>query len=84
MLLQAFFSIRSERQLTERLGFDLLFRWFVGIGLDDAAWDPSVFFQEPRAPVGRRRRSQAVSSAGLAQPRVKLLLSNDHFSVDAR
>jgi transposase len=43
MLLQAFFSIRSEQQLTERLGFDLLFRWFVGIGVDDAAWDPSVF-----------------------------------------
>ena len=37
MLLQAFYSIRSERQLMERLAFDLLFRWFVGIGVDDAA-----------------------------------------------
>ena len=36
MLLQAFYSIRSERQLTERLEFELLFRWFVGIGVDDA------------------------------------------------
>src|SRR5262245_47626088 len=43
MLLQAFYSIRSERQLMERLEFDLLFRWFVGIGVDDAAWDHSVF-----------------------------------------
>jgi transposase len=39
MLLQAFYSIRSERQLMERLEFDLLFRWFVAIGVDDAAWD---------------------------------------------
>jgi transposase len=38
-LLQAFYSIRSERQLMERLEYDLLFRWFVGLGVDDAAWD---------------------------------------------
>src|SRR5690606_34325086 len=43
MLLQAFFSIRSERQLMERLEFDLLFRWFVGLGIDDAVWDHSTF-----------------------------------------
>ena len=43
MLLQAFYSIRSERQLMERLEFDLLFRWFVGIGVDDAVWDHSMF-----------------------------------------
>ena len=43
MLLQAFYSIRSERQLMERLEFDLLFRWFVGLGIDDAVWDHSVF-----------------------------------------
>ena len=43
MLLQAFYSIRSERQLMERLDFDLLFRWFVGLGIDDAVWDHSVF-----------------------------------------
>ena len=39
MLLQTFYSIRSERRLMERLEYDLLFRWFVGIGVDDAAWD---------------------------------------------
>jgi transposase len=43
MLLQAFYSIRSERLLMERLEYDLLFRWFVGIGIDEAAWDHSVF-----------------------------------------
>jgi transposase len=43
MLLQAFYSIRSERQLMERLEYDLLFRWFVGIGVDDPAWDHSTF-----------------------------------------
>ncbi len=43
MLLQAFYSIRSERLLMERLEYDLLFRWFVGIGIDDPAWDHSVF-----------------------------------------
>ena len=43
MLLQAFYSIRSERQLMERLEYDLLFRWFVGLGVDDPAWDHSTF-----------------------------------------
>src|SRR5258708_13914955 len=43
MLLQAFYTIRSERLLMERLEYDLLFRWFVGIGVDDGAWDHSVF-----------------------------------------
>ena len=42
-LLQAFYTIRSERQLMERLDFDLLFRWFVGLGIDDEVWDHSVF-----------------------------------------
>jgi transposase len=42
MLLQAFYSICSERQLMDRLEFDLLFRWFVGIGVDDAARDHST------------------------------------------
>jgi transposase len=41
MLLQAFYSVRSERQLMERLDHDLLFRWFVGLGIGDPAWDHS-------------------------------------------
>src|ERR1700704_1548191 len=43
MLLQAFYSVRSERQLMERLDTDLLFRWFVGLNIDDPVWDPTVF-----------------------------------------
>jgi transposase len=43
MLLQTFYSIRPERLLMDQLEYDLLFRWFVGIGVDDAAWDHSVF-----------------------------------------
>ena len=43
MLLQAFYSIRSERLLMERLEYDLLYRWFAGMGVDDAVWDHSVF-----------------------------------------
>jgi IS5 family transposase len=45
MLLQAFYSVRSERQLMERIEFDLLFRWFVGIGMDDPVWDHSTFIK---------------------------------------
>ena len=43
MPLQAFYTIRSERQLMERLKFDLLFRWFVGLSADEPAWDHSTF-----------------------------------------
>ena len=43
LLLQAFYSIRSERQLVERVDFDLLFRWFVGLGVDDPVWDATTF-----------------------------------------
>ena len=48
MLLQAFYSIRSERQLMERIEFDLLFRWFVGLGIDDPVWDHSTFSHAER------------------------------------
>ena len=81
MLLQAFYSIRSERQLMERLEFDLLFRWFVGIGVDDAAWDHSVFSKN-RERLLEGDIAAKLLSAVLAQPRVKRLLSTDHFSVD--
>jgi transposase len=42
-LLQAFYTIRSERQLMEQLNYNLLFRWFVGLGIDDAVWDHSTY-----------------------------------------
>src|SRR3979409_1983620 len=56
LLLQAFYSIRSERLLMERLEYDLLFRWFVGIGVDVAAWDHSVFSKHRDALRGAAAR----------------------------
>jgi len=81
MLLQAFYGIRSERQLMERIEFDLLFRWFVGLGVDEAVWDHSSFSTN-------RDRLLSGEIAGkflraiLVQPKVKRLISSDHFSVD--
>ena len=81
MLLQAFYSIRSERLLMERLEYDLLFRWFVGIGVDDAAWDHSVFSKN-RDRLLEGEIAAKFLAAVLAQPKVNKLLSSDHFSVD--
>ena len=81
MLLQAFYSIRSERLLMERLEYDLLFRWFVGIGVDDAVWDHSVFSKN-RDRLLEGDIATKFLAAVLAQPKVKSLLSSDHFSVD--
>ena len=46
LLLQAFYTIRSERQLMEQLDYNLLYRWFVGLGVDEAVWVPTVFLLE--------------------------------------
>ena len=81
MLLQAFYGIRSERQLMERMEFDLLFRWFVGLGVDDATWDHSSFTTN-RDRLLEGEIAAKFLAAILAQPRVKRLLSSDHFSVD--
>lgn len=81
MLLQAFYSIRSERQSMERLEFHLPFRWFVGVGVDDAAWDHSTFSQN-RERLLEGDVAAKLLSAVLAQPRVKRLPSTDPFSVD--
>jgi len=81
MLLQAFYGIRSERQLMERMEFDLLFRWFVGLGVDDAAWDHSSFSKN-RDRLLEGQIAGKFLRAVLAQPRVKRLMSSDHFSVD--
>jgi transposase len=81
MLLQAFYGIRSERQLMERMEFDLLFRWFVGLGVDDQAWDHSSFTKN-RDRLMEGEIAAKFLQAVLAQPRVKRLLSSDHFSVD--
>lgn len=81
MLLQSFYGIRSERQLMERLEFDLLFRWFVGLGVDDPVWDHSTFSKN-RDRLLEGEIAAKFLSAVLAQPQVKRLLSSDHFSVD--
>ncbi len=81
LLLQAFYSIRSERQLMEQLDFNLLYRWFVGLGIDDGVWDASTFCKN------RDRLLEAEIAAKflagiIAHKRVKRLLCRDHFSVD--
>jgi transposase len=81
MLLQAFYGIRSERQLMERMEFDLLFRWFVGLGVDDPAWDHSSFSKN-RDRLLEGQVAAKFLRAVLVQPQVKRLLSSDHFSVD--
>src|SRR4030081_1215908 len=81
MLLQAFYSVRSERQLMERLEFDLLFRWFVGLGIDDPAWDHSTFSKNRDRLLDGEIAAKFLAAV-LAQPRVRRLISSDHFSVD--
>jgi transposase len=81
MLLQAFYGIRSERQLMERMEFDLLFRWFVGLAVDDPAWDHSSFSKN-RDRLLEGEIAAKFLAAVVAQPKVKRLLSSDHFSVD--
>lgn len=80
-LLQLFYSIRSERQLMERMDFDLLFRWFVGLGIDDAVWDHSVFSKN-RDRLLNTEIAQGFLTALLTEPNVTRLLSHEHFSVD--
>ncbi|WPP06185.1 IS5 family transposase [Methylocella tundrae] len=81
MLLQAFYSVRSGRQLMERLDTDLLFRWFVGLSVDDAVWDATVFSKNRDRLLEGAIAAQFLAAV-LARPRVKRLLSNEHFSVD--
>lgn len=80
-LLQLFYSIRSERQLMERLDFDLLFRWFVGLGMDDPVWDASTFSKN-RDRLLNSEIAQGFLAALLSEPKVNRLLSHEHFSVD--
>ena len=81
LLLQAFYSIRSERQLVERIEYDLLFRWFVGLGIEDPVWDATTFTKN-RDRLLAGDVAQQFLAALLAQKQVKRLLSSEHFSVD--
>ena len=81
LLLQAFYSVRSERQLMEQLDYNLLFRWFVGLGVDDAIWDVTVFTKNRDRLLDGEIAAKFLRAV-LAQPKVKALLSDEHFSVD--
>ncbi|WP_429591815.1 IS5 family transposase [Sphingomonas zeicaulis] len=81
MLLQAFYSVRSERQLMERLEFDLLFRWFVGLGVDEPVWDHSTFSKNRDRLLAGEIAAKFLTAI-LERHRVRRLLSSDHFSVD--
>jgi transposase len=80
-LLQLLYSIRSERQLAERLEFDMLFRWFVGLSIDEKVFDASTFSKN-RDRLLTQEIAQRFLSSLLALPEVKGLLSAEHFSVD--
>ena len=81
LLLQAFYTIRSERQLMEQLHYNMLYRWFVGLGADDPVWVPTVFSKNRdrllKAEVARKFLSEL-----LTHKEVRALLSDEHFSVD--
>src|SRR5262249_18423638 len=81
LLLQAFYTVRSERQLMEQLDFNLLYRWFVGLSIDDPVWDATVFCKN-RDRLIDGDIARKFFAAPLKQPKVRALLSSDHVSVD--
>jgi transposase len=81
LLLQAFYTVRSERQLMEQLAYNLLFRWFVGLSMDDAVWDATVFCKN-RDRLLDGDIARKFMTGVLNQPQVRKLLSSEHFSVD--
>jgi transposase len=81
LLLQALYTIRSERQLMEQLDFNLLFRWFVGLGIDDAVWSPTTFTKN-RDRLLDGEIATAFFEAVLIHADTARLLSHEHFTVD--
>ncbi|MGI9294414.1 MAG: IS5 family transposase [Pseudomonadales bacterium] len=81
LLLQILYSIRSERQLVERLNYDLLFRWFVGLNIDDAVWHATTFTKN-RDRLLACDIAEGFFAAVSKQASAKKLLSKDHFTVD--
>lgn len=80
LLLQVLYTIRSERLLMEQLDYNLLFRWFVGLNMDDRVWDPTTFSKNRerllRGEIAQRFFAQALTGA-------QALLSDEHFTVDS-
>ena len=81
LLLQVFYTVRSERMLCEQLEYNLLFRWFVGLGMDGKVWDATVFTKNRDRLLGGEI-AQHFFDAVLAQARRRGWLSDDHFTVD--
>ncbi len=81
LLLQVLYTVRSERLLMEQLDYNLLFRWFVGLNLDDPVWDVTVFTKN-RERLLEGDIAQAFFDAVLTQARAHALLSDEHFTVD--
>ena len=81
LLLQAFYTIRSERQLMEQLTYNLLFRWFVGLGMDDLVWNPTTFTKN-RDRLLNGEVAWRFFQAVVDQARSHGLLSEEHFTVD--
>jgi len=81
LLLQVLYTVRSERLLMEQLDYNLLFRWFVGLQMDDAVWDATVYSKNRERLIGGDI-AQEFFQAVLAQARAAGLLSDEHFSVD--
>lgn len=81
LLLQVLYSIRSERQLVEQLRYNMLFRWFVGLPLDDAVWDATTFTQNRQRFVDDEVTGQLLAAV-VEQARQRQLVSEQHFCVD--
>jgi transposase len=80
-LLQVLYSVRSERQLMEQLDYNLLFRWFVGLNIDDPIWDVTVFTKN-RERLIEGEAAERLLLAVVEQARAHQLLSEEHFTVD--
>jgi transposase len=81
LLLQVLYSVSSERRMVEQLDYNLLFRWFVGLEMDDAVWDVTVFTKN-RERLIKAEASQHLLEAVLVQAQENRLLSEEHFTVD--
>jgi transposase len=81
LLLQAFYTVRSERQLMEQLDYNLLFRWFVGLSIDDPTWDATVFCKNRDRLLDGDVAAKFFATI-LNLPQVRKLLSHEHFSID--
>lgn len=81
LLLQVLYTVRSERMLCEQLEYNLLFRWFVGLGMDDRAWVPTVFTKN-RDRLLRGDIAEAFFHAVVGEARRRNWLSDEHFTVD--